>query len=115
MAYTTFPTTVPGPSYPIEKTAEPRIKKVEFGDGYTQEAPDGLNYNLYTWGLNWETLTQTEKTTMENFLVARKGYETFLWSDPSAIQYRVKCRSWSVTEIAPKIYSIKCTFNQVAI
>ena len=112
MAYQTFPTTVPGPSYPIEKTAEPRIKRVDFGDGYTQQSPDGINYNLYTWQLNWETLTESEKTTIENFLVARKGYETFQWSDPSAVSYKVKCNSWSVSEFAPKIYNIKATFKQ---
>lgn len=113
MAYLTFPTDVPGPSYPIEKQAEPRVKRVEFGDGYTQEAPDGLNYNMYTWSLNWEALTPTEKTIIENFIVARKGYETFLWTDPDGVNYRVKCRSWSMTEFAPKVYSFKATFNQV--
>lgn len=115
MAYQTFPTSVPGPSYPIEKEAEPRIRKVEFGDGYTQETPDGINYNLYTWSLNWDTLTQAEKTTIENFLVARKGYETFTWIDPDGVSYKVKARTWSITEFTPKVYSIKTTFKQVPI
>lgn len=115
MAYTTFPTNVPGPSYPIEKQAEPRIKKVEFGDGYTQESPDGLNFNLYTWSLSWETLKESEKVIIENFLVARKGYETFKWTDPDGIQYLVKARNWTISEFAPKIYNIKATFRQAAI
>lgn len=114
MPYETFPTTV-GPSYPVEKQAEPRIKRVEFGDGYTQEAPDGINYNLYTWNLSWDSLTYDEKAEIEAFLVLRKGYETFLWTDPDGVEFRVKCRSWSVAENNPKIYSIKATFNQVPI
>lgn len=113
--YTSFPTTVPGPSYPIEKQAEPRIKRVEFGDGYTQESPDGINFNQYVWSLNWETLTLEEKTIIENFLVARAGYQTFQWTDPENSVYKVKCKSWNISEFAPKIYSIKATFNQVPI
>lgn len=112
MPYETFPTTI-GPSYPVEKSAEPRIKRVEFGDGYTQEAPDGINYNLYTWNLTWEVLNSTEKVEIEAFLVARKGYQTFLWSDGDGVQYRVKCKSWSVSEFAPKVFTIRGTFNQV--
>lgn len=114
MAYEVFPTTI-GPSYPIEKQAEPKVKRVEFGDGYTQEAPDGINYNLYTWNLTWETLTSSEKVEIESFLVLRKGYQTFLWTDPDGVQFRVKCKSWQVSEFAPKIFSVKATFNQVPI
>lgn len=112
MPYETFPSTV-GPSYPVDKEATPRVKKVEFGDGYTQEGPDGINYLLYVWNLNWEVLNSTEKVEIEAFLVARKGYETFLWVDPDGVEFRVKCRSWTITEFAPKVFTIKATFNQV--
>lgn len=115
MAYEVFPTDVPGPSYPIEKTAEPKVKRVEFGDGYTQEAPDGLNYNLYTWNLTWESLNFEERVIIEDFITARKGFETFLWTDPDGVQYRVKAKQWSISEFTPRVYKFSTTFKQVAI
>lgn len=113
MVYRTFPTSIPGPSYPIDKQAEPRIKRVEFGDGYTQQAPDGINYNLYTWNLTWESLTKEEKTILEQFLVEHKGYMTFYWVDPEGVRFMVKSRSWTISEFAPRIYKVTTTFNQV--
>lgn len=112
MAAYTFPTTVPGPSYPIEKQAEPRVKRVSFGDGYTQEAPDGLNYNLYTWNLSWDALTPAEKTTIENFLIARGGYQSFNWTDPTGTSFVVKAPTWTVSNFEPSIYKITATFKQ---
>lgn len=94
---------------------EPRIKKVDFGDGYTQQAPDGINSQLAKWSLNWEALTVSEKNTIEGFLAARQGYQTFTWIDPSGTTYKVKCPNWSVSEFAPKVFSIKASFNQTPI
>lgn len=108
----TFPTTVPGPSYPIDKQAEPRIKKVNFGDGYTQQTPDGINYNLYTWNLIWEVLTTAEKVTIEAFLEAQAGYKTFNWADPSATTFKVKCPTWTISNFEPSFYKITATFKQ---
>jgi phage-related protein len=115
MSYTTFPTTVPGPSLPLEKQKQPKIKKVSFGDGYTQQSPDGINYNLATWNLNWDALTTAEKTSIENFLEAAGGYATFQWTDPTSTLYLVKCPTWTVSLIEPSIYKITATFNQVPI
>lgn len=112
MSYTTFPTTVPGPSYPLERQLAPRVKMAKLGDGYTQSAPDGLNYKLYTWSLTWENLTEAEKNTIEAFLEARNGYETFLWTDTDSVQFRVKAPSWTRTETAPKIFTIQVNFTQ---
>jgi phage-related protein len=113
--YTTFPTNVPGPSFPVEKQAQPKVKTVQFGDGYTQEAPDGINYNLFTWNLSWDALTSSEKTTIENFLVAAGGYATFQWADPEGTTQKVKCRTWSFSLIEPTLYKLSATFNQVPI
>jgi phage-related protein len=107
-----FPTTVPGPSYPIDKQAEPRVKKVTFGDGYTQQTADGINSLLYTWNLNWDVLTASEKDTIEAFFIARGGYETFNWTDPGGTTFKVKCPNWSVNNFEPSIWKITATFKQ---
>ena len=110
-----FPTTVPGPSYPIDKQATPKVKRVSFGDGYTQQAPDGINSLMYVWNLQWDVLTTSEKNTIEAFLVARQGYETFNWTDPSGTTYKVKCSEWSVNNFEPSVWKISATFRQTPI
>lgn len=111
--YQTFPTTVIGPTYPLEASYEPRILKVEFGDGYTQEAPDGLNFLLAKFEVNWETLLPAERDTIKAFLVARGGYQTFLWTDPELTTHKVKCRVWTFSNVNPAVYSLKATFQEV--
>lgn len=115
MVYSVFPTSVPGPSYPIDKQSEPRIKKVAFGDGYTQQAPDGLNSIMYTWSLNWEVLTTAEKNTIEAFIVSMGGYQTFQWVDPDSVTWKVKCPTWTTSAIQPGVYKITATFKQYPI
>jgi phage-related protein len=110
-----FPSGAVGPSYPIDKQAQPSVKRVEFGDGYTQESADGINYLMYTWNLSWDVLTYDEKTVIEVFLVARKGYETFNWTDPSDEVFKVKCPEWSVSSFEPGLYRITATFKQTPI
>jgi phage-related protein len=115
ISYETFPTDVIGPSYPVERTSEPRVRRVQFGDGYTQETPDGINYKLWSWSLNWDALTEAETTEIDTFLSARNGLETFYWTDPLGTQYKVKCSSWTVSAIEPNIYKLSATFKQVPI
>ncbi|MDI6029558.1 hypothetical protein QBK99_25795 [Corticibacterium sp. UT-5YL-CI-8] len=46
---------------------EPRIKKAEFGDGYSQRSPDGLNSNLATLEASFEVLVGTEAKFLLDF------------------------------------------------
>lgn len=111
--YTTFPTTVIGPTYPLEVAYEPKILKTDFGDGYTQEAPDGLNFLLGKYTVSWEALLPTERNTIKAFLEARGGYQTFLWTDPESVQHKVKCRSWTFSNVNPAVYSLRASFDEV--
>lgn len=99
MAYLTYPTVdattakaLPGPSS-FKPTVNFKLKESKFGDRYTQATPDGINFKYYSWDIGYETLWNTEKDTIKNFLEARGNYQTFLWTSPeTSIQYRVKCR-----------------------
>lgn len=114
MAYTTFPTSVIGPSLPIDVQSEPKILKAEFGDGYTAEAPDGINFNLKTFNLTWDAVIDSEKSTILNFIEARGGYQTFEWTY-GGTTYKVKCRKWGYSQKEPNVYSITATFEEVPI
>jgi len=45
-----------------------RVISANFGDSYTQEAPNGLNPKIDTWGIKWVGLTRTERLTVESVL-----------------------------------------------
>lgn len=109
-----FPDVI-GPSYPVEKSVEPRVKRAQFGDGYTQEAPDGLNPLLHTWNLNWDVVTYDERTTITTFLKARNGCESFYWIDGAGTTHLVKCPTWTESNIEPTLYKITATFKQTPI
>lgn len=113
MVYQVFPDTI-GPSFPVDVSSEPKVLRTEFGDGYTGEAPDGINYNLKTFNLTWDVLTTAEKVEIIDFLDARGGYQTFEW-EFETVTYRVKCRKWSHQLIEPTLYKVTATFEQVPI
>jgi phage-related protein len=114
-SYDTFPSTVIGPSFPVDKSVEPRVKRVSFGDGYTQESPDGLNTLLHTWNLTWNAVTYAERTTITDFLKAKGGYQSFYWLDAQGTQHLVKAPTWTESNIEPNIYKITATFKQSVI
>lgn len=86
MALDTFaPPVAPSPGSTM--TPALKIREVEFGDGYTQPLPDGLNHIRMTIQLNWDGLTEAEMNTIWAFLVAHKGttpfyYQTIGDADP---------------------------------
>ena len=54
------------PTYGAAKTSQPRMKQIQFGDGYAQVIRYGLNQNAKTWNLRWE-ISETDADTIETF------------------------------------------------
>lgn len=115
ITYPEFPSDVIGPSYPLSKNVTPRVKVASFGDGYTQQSPDGLNPILHTWSLVWNVVTYEERTTITQFFKDRKGCESFYWTDGAGTPHLVKCTTWTETNIEPTLYKIDATFKQTPI
>ena len=107
-----IPWTGPNADY----TSEPTVKvlKTEFGDGYIQRAPDGINNVRYSHQLSW-TGPKDKVDLIERFLAARLGAETFAWQAPSlagAVGYFV-CEKWSRSRLSPQIHTLQVTFDEV--
>jgi len=101
MALTTFaPDPAPGP-FPVI-TPEIRVRRAEFGDGYTQTSADGLNHIRQTVELTWDALSLIQKNQLEAFFVARGGYQSFYYT-PFGFAAPVKwtCGDWSWSGTAP--------------
>lgn len=102
------------PTYGSQKTSQPKIRQVQFGDGYVQRLTFGLNQDLKTWNLTFE-VSETDADTIETFLEARGGSEYFNWSPPDeTTSYKWICLNWSKTIPYLNRATIQATFQQVA-
>jgi phage-related protein len=93
-----FPTFTP-PIPPSPGTRQERDIKLyvaEFGDGYEQVVPNGLNHMRRKLSLSWDSLTPTDSNTIDSFLKTQKGYLPFYYTpsdELTAIAWT--CKEWS--------------------
>ena len=107
----TFPSIAP--TYGAQKTSQPKVIKVQYGDGYEMRAVFGLNQNPKSWSLTWE-ISETDADTIETFLDARAGQESFDWTAPSeASSAKFVCAEWSKSIPYLNRATIQATFTQV--
>ena len=107
----TFPSIAP--TYGAQKTSQPRVAKVQFGDGYEMRAVFGLNQNPKSWSLTWE-ISETDADTIETFLDARAGQESFDWTAPGeAGSAKFVCAEWNKSIPYLNRATIQATFMQV--
>ena len=101
----------PRPSPGTENTPELKILSAQFGDGYTQETPDGINHIRSVWRLKWDALTPAQADAIEAFFVAQKGTTPFWWKEVSTGPWiKVTCKEWSRTRGAP--HTVTATLRQ---
>ncbi|EFE7075971.1 phage tail protein, partial [Escherichia coli] len=65
----------------MDVASAPSVRKVRFGDGYSQRAPAGLNANLKTYSVTL-SVPREEATVLESFLEEHGGWKAFLWTPP---------------------------------
>lgn len=70
------------PAFDIEDNRQPRLKKTEFGDGYTQRSRDGLNHDAKAVDLTWKNISVAEGEPIFAFFEARGGDEAFFYDVP---------------------------------
>lgn len=90
------------PSPGTTTTPELSLRKSSFGDGYEQRSPAGLNHVRRTVNLEWPYLNLSEAKEIEAFLVARGGYEPFIYRlNGETVDRRWTCETWAVTDDHP--------------
>lgn len=112
MPYSTFTPPVP----PSPGTSDsPRIRKLEaeFGDGYTQSVPDGINHIKREISLNWDLLTPAQAADIIDFLRARGGCEPFFYT-PSDELTALKwiCEEWNDKRIDGGMRAVSAKLKQ---
>lgn len=97
---------VPAPSPGTNNTPEVRVLSAEFGDGYTQEGPDGLNNVKAIYKLKWDTLTVAQADAIEAFFVSKKGTEPFYWRPRASLDWmKFTCKEWTRDLGMPNTFS----------
>jgi len=82
------------PSQGINLTSEFRVKKAQFGDGYSQRVADGINTIQRKWSVSF-TNTATAIDAIQLFLDTEKGVTSFTWVPPVGDSGLFLCDSYS--------------------
>ena len=108
----TFPNI--SPNYGASKKAQPRVRAIEFGSGYSQRATFGINQDPKVWTLSWENRSSADANAIEDFLEARGGVESFSWTPPDdTVAYKWICQDWTKVMPYSNLFNISATFIQV--
>jgi phage-related protein len=76
------------------RTRMNRMLSTQFGDGYSQEAPDGTNALYDTWTITYENLSLTDRNTLFAVLDAVGGWDYLTWTAPGD----GTSKKWKVTK-----------------
>jgi phage-related protein len=106
------------PSYQSSAKIEPRVKKIQFGNGYQQRVPDGINFELKNLNLSFENRSEVETVSILHFLEQRGGQQSFaynvptIYAKPSGVSKFV-APNWETNYNFYNSYSIKTVFEEV--
>ena len=107
----TFPSITP--TYGTRKTNSPIVKTTQFGDGYQQRVQFGLNQNPKVFSLTFN-VSETDADTIETFLDARGGTESFDFTPPAETSSsKFICKSWTKYMPYNNRATINATFEEV--
>ena len=103
------------PDYNAQKNSAPRLRLIQFGDGYEQRLRFGENQNPKEWTLTFQNITEAQSDTIETFLDARADDgASFDWQPPgSSTSYKWVCPRWTKSIPFANLATINATFRQV--
>ena len=102
------------PDFSLTKKSEPRVRSVQYGDGYQQRIRYGLNTNPKSWDLKWTAKSNADADAIEAFFDARAGVEAFDWTPPAGGNSgKYLCPNWNRELQYANINIITATFIQV--
>lgn len=109
-----MPTFTWSPDYQASKDMTPKVRKIQFGDGYEQRVRDGMNNLPEVWSVRFVNRPIEEIDEIDDFLRNLAGADSFDWTPPRASEARkFKCESWQRAIDHPTIDSLSATFTEV--
>jgi phage-related protein len=102
------------PDFGAKRRSEPKVTKVQYGDGYEMRAIFGLNQSPKMWDLTWSAKSNSVADAIEAFFEARGAQESFTWTPiDEATAYKFVVESWNRDFQYADICTITATFRQV--
>jgi phage-related protein len=92
---------------------EPKVLMAEFGDGFSQRAAEGPNNDPITREFSWTNLDEAEMTAIDNFFIARNGWQSFNYNHRGTGNKVYICKTWTVVDVDYNAYTVTATFTQV--
>lgn len=93
-----------------------RTLVAQYGDGYSQEAPNGINNAVDEWNVIFENLDTSERTTLISALDTVKSSDYFTWTAPgdtSEKRFKVSVDGWTESPRSGDLWTISFTLKQV--
>lgn len=110
MAYTTFTPVIAPTSY--DNATEIRIIDNDFGDGYKQVMPDGLNAARDKLSVRWSNLLISQCKSLDTFFESQCA-KPFYWTPPQTTTRKLwRCTSWKAS-YHETIADLDATFEEV--
>lgn len=96
------------------RNTKPKVLVYQFGDGYSQRIPDGLNSIRYDYSLTFNNRSIPEANAIIQFFEGTFGAEYFLWTPPQeTTQIKVIASDWSNTYESAISRTVSVNFTQV--
>jgi phage-related protein len=93
---------------------KPRVRTAQFGDGYEQRVPDGINTSTEVWSLQFSFLSDADADDIMEFLDTAGGAAAFDWTPPNyGASIRAVCREWNKQFIRFNQNTITAKFERV--
>lgn len=104
------------PSYNSNIEVRPAVKKIQFGDGFSQRSMDGVNSILLPFNLVFDKRTDAEARAILHFLEMRKGLSfIFVPPFPWNIKKIFVCESFRHSQIFANNHSISAEFIETPV
>jgi Phage-related protein len=87
------------------------VRTIQFGDGYSQSAEDGINSRHMTWNLQF-TGDETFIGEIKAFLNRQMGYKSFQWTPPGEALGLYRCVTYNPTALGAGLFDLTATFTQ---
>jgi phage-related protein len=98
------------------KSRKNRVLKAQFGDGYEQVAPDGINNKIDMWSIVYDNLSSTDRGTLWTFIDGVGSWDIVTWTpigEGTQKKFRITPDGASEQVKAGNVYSVSFTLQQV--
>jgi phage-related protein len=92
---------------------QPNVYVAQFGDGYSQRSPQGLNHIDATMRLTWGMLSYADEDAIRAFFRERGGWKPFWYGLPGDVLWRWRCVAWGGGERFNPFRRINAEFQRV--